>query len=377
MNLPKLPPLDGPDESVNNEDKFLYKEDEFDDKPSRLVVSKVNKGLPSLPSLNDIEDESLNSEDDLNTDNFRELDNLEEDQEDFEDLSEDSIDDEEEFESFKIEENFEDFEDQEDFEDLSEDNIEEDDFEEFEDFTDKENVEDNDEDEFNFLPNVLEDEPESIDTETPIKRFDKADTKIDKNKDKDKHKELDDEAIKNFFINLKNKIIKPKNKDNSKNNKDNSEKKSKGKLKKAKSAKIKKPGGNSEKIKKIVIIAVTVLITIGVGLFILSKIGSGSKPLTEISYENEGEEVIVLTDNIQRTENGVEITLENQGDISTKFLLDIYFSSKESLFKKNEFTCKSDIIFLEAGGTIKETLKCENFIYAEKYKIDVNFAETK
>lgn len=213
---------------------------------------------------------------------------------------------------------------------------------------------------FNFLPGVSEPvNSENLNTSKDLNAINP--TEIDDSDYADSsHNEIDD-VVKDFFVNLKNKIIKPKGTSNIAG--DNS----KSRLKRI----IEKSGV----VKKMLVTAACLIIVTLLGLLLVNLVGSGSKPLGEISHIAEGQEVNVLISNIGEAEDDLSVLLENQGDISTKFLLDISLTSKKSLFDKSKFTCMSDIVFLEAGESRNEVLKCKDFVTADEYSIDIGFSE--
>lgn len=322
MSFPKLPPLDDLDSNVSEINNL---NNQIGIKENSQANFKVSLELPELDDLNDeiFTDEDLMLESNIKNDENKN------------DFSED-------FTQVKDLENVEEtLEEQLEFE------------EEFLPIVNQE-----------VLPtmNNMEDESE-VNKEFPSK------IKHKYNKDKG-FKEIDEEFIKNFFLNMKDKIRAFKNKLFKYN-----------KFKEVKDKKISKSSQHNKiinillSILKVVGIMITLAgITFAIISFVLK---TSSLPLADISYEVKGEEAVILIDKIKRHEEGIELTFKNQGDISTSFFTDIEFSSKDSLFKKNKFICQSDIIFLEPGKELKETMKCENFIEADEYSIEVNLKEIK
>lgn len=332
MSFPNLPPLDDLDNSDINSDveENLYE----------VLEKEAGLGLPGLPSIDD---------------------NLDFEDSDFEDIN---YNNESDLNDFIIEDNDDeeiDYDENEDgdFEDIDEGDLEGD---------------------FGFLPNVIEDyenEPNiSINKTSKIKTSSEIDKGPRKN-ETGKHKELDDEAIKQFFINIKNKVFKksgiiPKNKKESKI-KDTSKENDIKKESKQKNNK----GKDLGKIKQLAI-TITILLIVAIsGFLLLNKLSPDNKELTELSYEIKDEETIVLLNNFEVSETDIKVSLENQGDLLIRFFMDIELSTKTSLFKKSKFICQSDIIFLDVGEEAQETLKCMDLLESDKYSINVNFTEIK
>lgn len=332
MSFPNLPPLDDLDNSDINSDveENLYE----------VLEKEAGLGLPGLPIIDD---------------------NLDFEDSDFEDIN---YNNESDLNDFIIEDNDDeeiDYDENEDgdFEDIDEGDLEGD---------------------FGFLPNVIEDyenESEiSINKTSKIKSSSEVDKGPRKN-EAGKHKELDDEAIKQFFINIRNKVFKksgiipknkkePKKRDTSKENDIKKESKPKN-----------NKGKDLGKRKQLAIIIAILLIVAIAGFLLLNKLSPGNKELTKLFYEIKGEETIVLLNDFEVSETDIKVSLENQGDLLIRFFMDIELSTKTSLFKKSKFICQSDIIFLDVGEEVQETLKCMDLLESDKYSINVNFTEIK
>ena len=326
MNLPKLPPLDDLDLDVSEIDNSGNQKDIKTNSQADFNVSLELPGLPSLEEFEDLNDENLSTlEDDL------------ENEEHENNFSEDFI-------KADSEENMEDiFEEELNFE---------------EDFLPVVNQE--------ILPTTMN----SVINKDKIganKRPSNIKNKENNNKD---FKEIDEEVIKELFDNIKSKMMSFKNKlfksDKSKSNENK------------KISRSKKDNKFVNKMLSVLKIAGIMIVIFGIIFATISFVlKTPSSPITDISHEVKGEEVVVLINKIERSGEGIELTFKNQGDISTSFFIDMEFNSKASLFKKEKFICQSDIIFLEPNKEIRESMRCEDFIEADEYSIEVNFKEIR
>lgn len=338
MDFPKLPPLDDLEDGIDLQDDLDFndiKEMELNNQSRSSQVSyNADLELPGLPDLAELMDEEVSDNIEMESQN---------DDEDFEDAKE--LESEEEY----INENF----------------PETNDFPE-EDLEGEDDLDLNHEDDLDFSQNLLpEVNKDNNEEDSSVIINDNINDKLDetkknkpkKNKSKE-FREIDDEAIKEFFTNVKNKLFKP------------NEKKSK-KIKKETS----KPIGKILGLLKIAGILILILgIIFGIISFILR---APTSSIENISYEVKEGNTLILLNNLEKHEDGIELFIKNQGPTSTSFFMDIEFNVKESMLKKESFICQSDIIFLEIDKEIKETMRCENFIESNEYSIEVHFKEIK
>lgn len=327
MSFPKLPPLDDLDSNVSEINNL---NNQIGIKENSQASFKVSLELPDLPKLDHLNDETLTDEDLILESNLENEEYINDSSEDFAQV-----------------------------------NYVEDDVKNMEDM-----LEEKSEFEEEFLPIVNQKilpSMNNMEDESVVKK--ELPSKSKDNKDKG-FKEIDEEFIKNFFSNMKDKVTAFKNKLFKSN-----------KSKEGKDKKINKSRQDNKAINRLLIIlkiiGIMIVITGIIFAIISFVLKTSSSPLADISHEIKSGDVAVLINNIERHGEEIELTFKNQGDISTSFFMDIEFSSKDSLFKKNKFICQSDIIFLEPGKELKETMKCENFIEADEYSIEVNLKEIK
>lgn len=191
-------------------------------------------------------------------------------------------------------------------------------------------------------------------------------------------KEFDDEAVKQFFIDLKNKLFGEQNKNKKPQKTKKSQKTNKTKNNnKPKSKKIKKDN-KPFNLKILIYIAISI-ITIGFILFLFNAIILSYKPLNELSKEIKEENNNIYLENFAyKDKNTIKFKAKNLKDISTDFVIDAVVKAKNpNSLKKEKFICQSDIIALESLGEVEEILKCENFEKDLKYKIDIELIEIK
>jgi len=350
MNLPELPPLDEDDKNISeekteSEEEMRYEELLMNDEEvkseekteSKEEEVKEGSGL-ALPSLLDLEEDENIEAGELNTSEQEISENYEKDDFEYSETQED-FDYEEENEGLDYEE-----ENEESFSFLPNVSIE-DDIEEDEEFSD-------------ILPNNLK-EDTSDNKKNSIKK---------KEESKAGFKELDDEAVKAFFANLKGKIFKEK-----KNSSKEKKEPKKEKVNKSKKEKIPK-----RKVlnKKIFSYGVTLLIVISLVFLGYNLIFNSFKPLNEISMLDKDLEVSL--ENFNYEEGKLLIDFTNEKDMSNEFYIQGSMKIKNSgLFSIEEISCKSDIIFLESGQTIEEKLNCPDFKENLNYKIDLDLVEIK
>lgn len=377
--LPKvsLPNLDSLElGSVANDEDF-----ERNEEPTGL------HGLPSM--VDDDYEEKLDTFEDVNKE-------FEDEEENFEDFSEreEEFENESELNSAgpgETEEDFEDFveinEDfvktNEDFVEINEDDSEfEEDFEDFVETNEDDSEFDEFEDDFGFLPTVdFEEELEDIlpgvnfEENEPQKDEKKKANKLKKNKG---FKELDDESVKEFFINLKNKLFKKKEKGERDKSKKPKIKRQKPKQDKPEKQMPKINIKNLFKLKSLMYIII-IVVSIGFILFLFNTFIMSYKQLEEMSIDIKENESIVHFENFSyNDDNTITFKATNKGDMSTDFFIDVVIKTKGSNpFKGEEFLCKSDIIALESAGQVEELLKCDNFEEDLEYKIDIELIEIK
>lgn len=398
-----------------------------DNRPIDLGPTASQPSLPKLPSLEDlnkpagednrdfdkfIEDElsMIENESELNEgqlpieDELQILDSTQ--------MYEDDIDNESLSSTSEI---YDDFEDEDDFVDNEGlDNIVnhdgEDDEAKYEDFTDFDGtqLEDTysedepfDEEDYGFLPTVdLDDDLDGdfgsllpgVDS-SPPPTTEKAIPNKGKIKKSGKgFKELDDESLKKIFTNLKNKIIKPKDKSSkvkpkkenkdkkpwslgNKNDKDKSEDIN-SKIKDSKGDK--KLNVNKVLKSKALIYIIIFIVSLGAIMVGVKVFGTSYLTIDDMDIDIKKDEMELNLINFSEVDGLLKFTAINNGDMSADFILESTLKSKSlNPFKGEEIYCQSDIIALETGGKSEETLHCEDFDKALRYKIKVDLIEVK
>lgn len=291
-----------------------------------------------------------------------------------EENSEENIEDENLYIDEDIENQFEEgtnLLDTEDFVDLSDENLEEDENEIFEDFGDEEYIDDEDfnneslneedlEGKFGLIPMIL-DESETEESEEEKNKKDDSDNISNKTKKKENKgfKELDEERVKEFFTNLFSKFPKLKKEGNlPKEQKDESP------------SKIKKPRKNKGLNKKILILIGAPIIATLILFAVYSFWSNSYVSINELRSTNEENTKISLS-NFSQNDEGLNVTVKNNDDISKGFSFYITLKQKAAIpFTSSKIECESDIIDITSGNEITETLRCTKPLgIGEKYKI--------
>ena len=275
--------------------------DEFDEKPAK--ESSPSLSLPELPDLPPLDD-SQEFEDGF---------------EEHEEITDEAI--EEDF--VQVEDDFE-----EDFE------------EDFEDYYDH-----YDEQLLSFLPPVNVDEVDLSDED-----IDELEKQIDD--ENPNGKELDDEAVKEFFVNLKNKIFKPKSK--------SAKQTSKSKL-------------SISKVLKPLLGLIPLIAIIFGAIFIL---GRGFTTLDELTIEAKQDETSIILSDFVSDEEALNVKITNDSDSSIELFLDLKLVEQSlNPFNSNEVECMSDFIGLEVNEESTLSFNCKVNPNA-KYKAKVDITNT-
>lgn len=341
MSLPTLPSGNKKENNGGDVDKSQF--------------SLPDLELPDLDELEPLKDLSNEVAESEGLDEIEDFEGQQDNQSEPDDLANEEIEDDEDFEDIgdELQDDFEDGgDDDEDFVDLSEED----------DLDDEEFLEEDLEENFSFLPTVdLDDEDE--DEYEEFSDEDSNDSKENKG-----FKELDDESVKEFFNNLKAKILGLVNKD--KKDEEPEQPKPAGKI--SKKSSIKKVV-NGKNLTYLLISAAVIAIIV----FLFSLIGSGYKPLNELSAEASGEDTEILLQNFRKDGDLVYFDVINQGDMSADFFMEAEFTESTGLFSSENYSCRSDIISLETHRQAEEFLRCENFDADSEYKVDIEIVEIR
>lgn len=231
-----------------------------------------------------------------------------------------------------------------------------------------------DEEKYNEVEDYKEEIPD-LTTET-VSKDNNINKKSKPAKKKSGFKELDDEKVKSFFTGLFGKF--KRNKKN-KNDNANKEKNVKEKSVNKKKQKINNPGKSSSKIKldktKIIILGtIAAVLVLLVVLYFMW--GNSYKSIDDIEstikMKNEyDEEVNVDLSDLSVSKKNLELKLMNNGDLSQDFSMYITVKTKSAFpLLGDKITCESDIIAMEPGLMLIETLKCDSSLKKDaKYKI--------
>lgn len=330
MSLPKLPELPPLEE----------------EQKKRTTPTKRSGGLPSLPSLEDVFAREEYTEEGAVSDSGP----LYDEEEYSEDTSED-------FAKVETDEEGIDFEDNQDFDSTINNEQAQEDEEYYEKF-EKEQLEGEDisGEGYSFLPIVNEDALDKSEIENLLPDFT---AKKPEAKDEEKgFRELDDEAIKSFFVNLKNKLFKK----GSKPNKTNPQQE------KTPSRK----GFNKSSLKY----AAIILVLFVIGALGLARYESTYSPLSEAVQIVEQGDTNLEISNYTYKGDTVELTIANKGDISANFIMDVTFKAKTKIpLIGSKFSCQSDIIAIETDGQVQEILNCNN-LNKEGFNEDLEYRIT-
>lgn len=330
MSLPKLPELPPLEE----------------EQKKRTTPTKRSGGLPSLPSLEDVFAREEYTEEGAVSDSGP----LYDEEEYSEDTSED-------FAKVETDEEGIDFEDNQDFDSTINNEQAQEDEEYYEKF-EKEQLEGEDisGEGYSFLPIVNEDALDKSEIESLLPGFT---AKKPEAKDEEKgFRELDDEAIKSFFVNLKNKLFKK----GSKPNKTNPQQE------KTPSRK----GFNKSSLKY----AAIILVLFVIGALGLARYESTYSPLSEAVQIVEQGDTNLEISNYTYKGDTVELTIANKGDISANFIMDVTFKAKTKIpLIGSKFSCQSDIIAIETDGQVQEILNCNN-LNKEGFNEDLEYRIT-
>jgi len=127
---------------------------------------------------------------------------------------------------------------------------------------------------------------------------------------------------------------------------------------------------------KFITYLLTLIISIAIATFLFKNLYSSYVPIEELSIEVNEESSHVLFDNFRKNEDGLAFTATNKGDMSTQFFFDFYLrTTRTSEYKGEAFSCNSDIVVLEAGGTFEGVLNCEELPDNERYKATIYIIE--
>lgn len=351
MSLPKLPELPPLEE----------------EQKKRTTPTKRSGGLPSLPSLEDVFAREEHIEEDTVSDSVP----LYDEEEYSKDINEDfaKVETDEEGIDFEDNKNF-DSNFNKDFADIestlgitspqSDSTInneqaqeDEEDYKRFE----KEQLEEDISGEgYSFLPIVNEDALDKSEIEDLLPNFT---VKKPESKEEEKgFRELDDEAIKSLFVNLKNKLFR----------KGSKPKKTSPQQEKTPSRK----GFNKSSLKY----AAIILILFVIGAFGLARYESTYSPLSEAVQIVEQGDTSLEISNYTYNGNTVELTIANKGDISANFIMDVTFKAKTKIpLIGSKFSCQSDIIAIETDGQVQEILNCNN-LNKEGFNEDLEYRIT-
>lgn len=352
MSLPKLPELPPLEE----------------EQKKRTTPTKRSGGLPSLPSLEDVFAREEYTEEGAVSDSGP----LYDEEEYSEDTSEDFAKVETDEEGIDFEENQdfdsnfdEDFADIESAEEITSpqsdstiNNEQAQEDEEYYEKFEKEQLEGEDisGEGYSFLPIVNEDALDKSEIENLLPDF--TAKKPEAKDEKKGFRELDDEAIKSFFVNLKNKLFKK----GSKPNKTNPQQE------KTPSRK----GFNKSSLKY----AAIILVLFVIGALGLARYESTYSPLSEAVQIVEQGDTNLEISNYTYKGDTVELTIANKGDISANFIMDVTFKAKTKIpLIGSKFSCQSDIIAIETDGQVQEILNCNN-LNKEGFNEDLEYRIT-
>lgn len=246
-----------------------------------------------------------------------------------------------------------------------------------------------DEEEFgSLLPGVeLEDESKEDSYEVEDESYEEDESKSAPKRQEKGFKEIDEDKIKDFFAGIITKF-KPSNK--KKGNKAKQREPNKNKLKndevdrKSKRAKnfIKKPDIDINKLKnmdktKLIYLGsgVALIILLTIGYFMWSSSYDNLENLeknVEIKDKDYPEYSTQMTlTNLSLNDEGFNVDIENNSDTSKNFSLYIELKSKSFLpLMGTKYQCESDILYLEPGDKINESLYCSEMMNNDsKYKV--------
>lgn len=260
----------------------------------------------------------------------------------------------------------------------SHDELEElEDSEELEEFEgDEEYFEDDEEDfedDFSFLPTVNLDDEDDYDDESE-EEITEEDFLYEEEYEENDDREIDEEALKNFFGNIKSKIsgLFSKSKDKAPKELEKSE--------------VNKDSYNDKKKisinKKYVIYPVIAIAIVGVLFFVVSMFGNSYSNINEVNFSAENEEAEILVEfsefSYDDSSELISYTVYNKGEISADFFFEMEMKEKKLIpFTGSTIECESDIIALEPDGSSLETIKCNEFDIGSKYKVNVELIEVK
>ena len=239
-----------------------------------------------------------------------------------------------------------------------------------------------------LLPGIeLEDESKEGSYEAEDESYEEDEPKSAPKKQEKGFKEIDEDKIKDFFAEIIAKL-KPSNK--KKGNKAKQGKPNKNKLKndkvdrKSKRVRkpIKKPNIDINKLKnmdktKLIYLGsgVALIILLTVGYFMWSSSYDNLENLEEnvkIKDKDYPEYSTQMTlTNLSLNDEGFNVDIENNSDMSKDFSLYIELKSKSFFpLMGTKYQCESDILYLEPGDKINESLYCSEEVNNDsKYKV--------
>lgn len=234
----------------------------------------------------------------------------------------------------------------------------------------------------------LSDEPdlESLDldseaSQAPNKKEKKRKEKKEKKPKEKDYRELDEEAVKEFFMNLIGKFKKPKD-ENSRKNEETPEEELEEDIEdndydeQEEEPKENKPRKKKKKGKKrfigIIIKVVIILAIVAVGAFFVSKfMGSNSyNHINNVTYSEKDSKFEI--DSIKKNKKTITVKVKNSDGISKSGYYELTLNEKtKNPFKPTEISCESDITDIMPGQTKNQVFKCSSPIDTNKeYKVN-------
>lgn len=365
---------------------------DFDKKPNKPSVKPSREPQENFGSLPSLELPDLDS---LLDDEYSISDESQSPPEDFYVDPEDSPEEEEYeentgFTTIDTEEEAYDFEGREEYEEFLEELSLEDDNEEDTDDDGGFVIEDEDEDEneeeeeefeelelppesyeaFSVLPNIMpEEDEEDLGFELMIEEAEEEKRELEKPKLKKEKKpknskgfkEMDDESVKEFFLNIKDKILGIIPSVGRKQKKQPSKPKQK----------IRKP---KSKLRSIISGVIMLALIAGLGLTFVSNLGF--KTLEESVITKNADELSLEFSEFSESEGKLVFTAKNKADISADFIINVSVKTKSLMpFMGKEIKGVSDIIALEPDMSSEQFVSLEDLDAESKYKITFDIVQ--
>lgn len=361
---------------------------DFDKKPNKPSVKPSREPQDNFGSLPSLELPDLDS---LLDDEYSISDESQSPPEDFYVDPEDSPEEEEYeentgFTTIDTEEEAYDFEGREEYEEFLEELSLEDDNEEDTDDDGGFVIEDEDEEEeeefeelelppesyeaFSVLPNIMpEEDEEDLGFELMTEEAEEEKREIEKPKLKKEKKprnskgfkEMDDESVKEFFLDIKDKMLGIIPSVGRKQKKQPSKPKQK----------IRKP---KSKLRSIVSGVIMLALIAGLGLTFVSNLGF--KTLAESVITTKADELSLEFSEFRESEGKLVFTAKNKADISADFIINASVKTKSLIpFMGKEMKGVSDIIALEPDMSGEYFVNLEGLNMESKYKIDFDIVQ--